>query len=87
MSTVPPRVAHSDIRTLELIFSSQVPRLRPPRPEEGTDHSWLLQMKERLRDWEEMLPHGLLMSAPDRATGPSNNGKSALKPVKEGKTS
>lgn len=67
----------SDTRIQELTFSSQVPRLRPPRSEEGTDHSWLLQMKERLGDWREMLPHGLLMPLPTRATGPSNNGTSA----------
>ncbi|KAL2275404.1 hypothetical protein FJTKL_02087 [Diaporthe vaccinii] len=54
-------------------YSFQVPRLRPPGPEEGTDHSWLLQMVERLRDWRDMLPHSLLMPAPERATGPSNN--------------
>lgn len=77
MSIVSLRVVRSDIRSQELTFSSQVPRLRPPRPEEGTDHSRLLQMKERLRDWRDMLPHGLLMPAPEGANGPSNNGTSA----------
>lgn len=75
-----------DIRNQKLTFSSQVPRLRPPRPEEATDHSRLLQMRERLRDWRDMLPHGLLMTGPERATGSSNNGTSAHKPVKEQKT-
>lgn len=60
-------------------YSFQVPRLRPPGPEEGTDHSGLLQMMERLRDWRDMLPHSLLMPAPERATGPSNNGTFCLK--------
>ncbi|KAF5511514.1 Transcriptional activator protein DAL81 [Colletotrichum siamense] len=54
-------------------YSFQVPRLRPPRPEEATDHARLLEMKEALRDWEDMLPHGLLMPAPERTTGSSNN--------------
>lgn len=70
----------------ELTFSSQVPRLRPPRPEDTTDYNLLLQIKDRLRDWEEMLPHGLLMSTPEGATGPPNNGTSAQKPVKGRKT-
>ncbi|KAI8295953.1 ncs1 nucleoside transporter family protein [Colletotrichum sp. SAR11_240] len=53
--------------------SFQVPRLQPPRPEEATDHARLLEMKAVLRDWGDMLPHGLLMPAPERATGSSNN--------------
>ncbi|KAF4482828.1 Transcriptional activator protein DAL81 [Colletotrichum fructicola Nara gc5] len=54
-------------------YSFQVPRLRPPGPEEAADHARLLEMKEALRDWGDMLPHGLLMPAPERTTGSSNN--------------
>ncbi|KAK2756054.1 fungal specific transcription factor domain-containing protein [Colletotrichum kahawae] len=53
--------------------SFQVPRLRPPMPEQATDHARLLAMKETLRDWGDMLPHGLLMPALERANGSSNN--------------
>ncbi|KAH9227663.1 hypothetical protein K456DRAFT_1775036 [Colletotrichum gloeosporioides 23] len=54
-------------------YSFQVPRLRPPGPEEAADHARLLEMKEALRDWGDMLPHGLVMPASERTTGSSNN--------------
>ncbi|KAF9878854.1 ncs1 nucleoside transporter family protein [Colletotrichum karsti] len=53
--------------------SFQVPRLRPPGPGEDGNTGRLLLLRDKLGDWDGLLPRCLAMPSPAEALGPSNN--------------